>query len=104
MHFHPVTLTFQAFPSDWHCSEDELLLTHDFISTPDCSKVSGNDAISATMFISSACSLVPTIDKFLNHSIIGTSNFSQNWKLARVVSIPKKENNTNPANYKPLSI
>ena len=47
--------------------------------------------------------ITPTLTKLFNMSI-RSGIFPTNWKIARVVPIPKKGSKSNPQNYRPISI
>ena len=66
-------------------------------------KSSGTDDVSARMLKATADITTPTLTRLFNMSI-RTGSFPDCWKTARIVPIPKKGSNTNPGNYRPVSI
>ena len=70
----------------------------------DISKSSGTDGISARMLKSSALSIAPSLTKLFNLSLT-TGVLPSEWKLARVVPIPKSDSpSTSATGYRPISI
>ena len=68
------------------------------------SKSSGPDNITPRMLKSSAYSIVPSLTNLFNLSL-ATGIFPTDWKLARVVPVPKGDNlRVSTAGYRPISI
>ena len=67
------------------------------------SKSSGPDGIFAIVLKSCAPELAPVLNKLFqlsyNHGI-----FLSSWKLAHILTIPKKGNKSDPSNYRPIAI
>ena len=74
---------------------ESFLIAEEYVATVllnlDVSKSTGVDGISAKMLKQTALS-------------IATGCFPEDWKIARIVPIPKADNRSSPANYRPISI
>ena len=88
------------FPDELLCSEEEIEL---HLRVLDVKKSSGADGISAVMLKRTAHAIAPSLTTLFNLSL-KTGVFPRDWKLARVVPIPKIGAKSNPANYRPISL
>ncbi len=90
-----------GFPQELLCSKDfvaELLISLD------PSKSSGVDGISAKMLRSAAYSIASSLTNLFNQSLT-TGIYPKEWKLARIVPIPKSDcPGTSVTGYRPISI
>jgi len=82
------------------CTEEE---TYELLSNTDTTKANGHDDISALMLKRTALSIAPIVTELFNISI-SHGVLPQDWKTARVSPIPKSGDNTNPSNYRPVSL
>jgi len=73
------------------------------ISSLDTSKSTGADGVSAKMLKSTAPFIAKSLTKLFNKSL-RSGKFPSDWKVARVVPIPKGGDPESPANYRPISI
>ena len=89
-----------TFPEEFLCTE-ELVLK--LTSSLDVKKATGADEIPARMLKATAPSIISSVTKIFNLSLI-TGRFPAAWKFARIVPIPKAGDVTNPSNYRPISI
>ena len=84
-----------------------FLIAEEYVATVllnlDVSKSTGVDGISAKMLKQTALSIAPSLTKLFNLSIT-TGCFPEDWKIVRIVPIPKVDNRSSPANYRPISI
>ena len=87
-------------PDDFLCSIEEM---QHLLETLDVSKSSGPDGISARMLKSVAQSIAPSVTRLVNQSI-QSGCFPVFWKVSNIVPIPKSGDNTNPRNYRPISL
>ena len=87
-------------PEEFLCTEEEVI---DLLLSLDTTKANGPDGISATMLKSTAYSITPEITKLFNKSI-KSGRLPSGWKLSSVVPVPKGDDNTNVANYRPISL
>ena len=87
-------------PTNFVCTDH---MVHELIVNLDICKSSGTDDVSARMLKATADITTPTLTRLFNMSI-RTGLFPDCWKTARIVPIPKKGSNTNPGNYRPVSI
>ena len=87
-------------PTNFLCTDH---MVHELIVNLDIRKSSGTDDVSARMLKATADITTPTLTRLFNMSI-WTGLFLDCWKTARIVPIPKKGSNTNPGNYRPVSI
>ena len=69
----------------------------------DISKSAGPDGISAKMLKGTAVSIVYSLTKLFNQSIL-QGTLPRAWKIARIVPIPKNTEKSLPKNYRPISI
>ena len=69
----------------------------------DVSKSTGIDGISAKMLHHTALNVAPSLTKLFNLSI-RSGCCPNNWKVARIVPIPKADEMSSPADYRPISI
>ena len=94
---------------DWKAENcpQHLLSTEEsvfeLLSTLDITKSTGCDGISPKILKHTASSVALLQSKLINMSI-STGKFPKEWKLARVISIPKGTNVSSPAGYKPIII
>ena len=88
------------FPEEFLCTEDKML---SLISSLDTSKSTGADGVSAKMLKSTAPFIAKSLTKLFNKSL-RSGKFPSDWKVARVVPIPKGGDPESPANYRPISI
>ena len=88
------------FPEEFLCTEDKML---SLISSLDTSKSTGADGVSAKMLKSTAPFIAKSLTKLFNKSL-RSGKFPSDWKVARVVPIPKGGDIESPANYRPISI
>ena len=84
-------------PNNFLCTDH---MVYDLIVNLDIHKSSGTDDVSARMLKATADITTPTLTRLF----IRTGSFPDCWKTARIVPIPKKGSNTNPGNYRPVSI
>ena len=101
----PAGIHYDLNPSDYPC---DLLCTvdsvADLLANLDISKSSGVDDISARMLKSTAYSIAPSLTELFNLSLT-SGTFPSEWKLARVVPIPKTDTpSTSTSGYRPISI
>ena len=87
-------------PTNFLCTDH---MVHELIVNLDIRKSSGTDDVSARMLKATADITTPTLTRLFNMSI-QTGLFPDCWKTAQIVPIPKKGSNTNPGNYRPVSI
>ena len=69
----------------------------------DTTKSTGPDEISARMLKETAPAIAPGLTQLFNLSLT-TGCFPDDWKLARVVPVPKSSDHSSPSNYRPISI
>ena len=91
------TLDSALFPQEYLCTEDEVF---DLIAGLDDSKYSGPDGISVKMLQGTITSSLTALFNLSLSKVI----FSADWKLARIVPIPKATEMSSPTNYRPISI
>ena len=82
------------------CTEDSIF---DLLVALDTSKSTGHDEITAKMFKCTAESITPSLTKLFNFSI-STGVFPSEWKIGRIVPIPKGNNRLLPSGFRPISI
>ena len=103
----PLTDSLPAFELETDNCPSFLLSTEEsvlgLLHTLDTTKSTGCDGISPKMLKHTASSVAPLLSKLINLSI-STGKFPKEWKLARVVPIPKGTNRNLPAGYRPISI
>ena len=87
-------------PGNLLCTEDVIL---DLIVGLETYKATGPDDISARMLKETASTIAPSLTKLFNLSMT-SGNLPTEWKLARVVPVPKSNNLTSPSSYRPISI
>ena len=86
------------FPDDLQCSPDFVA---DILATLDVSKSSGPDDISPRMLKPTAYCIAPGLAKLFNSSL-AMGVFLTDWKLARIVPVPKNDNlKTSVSRYRP---
>ena len=73
------------------------------LSTLKCNKATGLDKISGKFLKEAATSIANPLCSIFNQSII-SGIFPDEWKLARVSPIYKKDEKSNPCNYRPISV
>ena len=73
------------------------------ISSLDTCKSTGADGVSAKMLKSTAPFIAKSLTKLFNKSL-RSGKFPSDWKVARVVPIPKGGDPESPVNYRPISI
>ena len=66
-------------------------------------KASGIDKISASLLRIAATNIAPIIARIINCSF-SSGKFSQRWKIAKVMPLFKSGANSNPCNYRPISV
>ena len=89
------------FPTDFLCSCDYVA---DMLSGLDLSKSSGPDDITPRMLKSTAYSITPSLTQIYTFSLT-SGIFPTDWKLARVVPVPKADNlRASVTGYCPISI
>ena len=69
----------------------------------DTTKANGPDGISARMLKGTVSSIVPSLTRLFNISIMA-GEFPHCWKESLVVPIPKSGDRSNPGNYRPISL
>ena len=86
-------------PTEILCIEDEVF---DLVASLDISKSAGPDGISAKMLKGTAVSIVNSLTKLFNQSIL-QGTLPRAWKIARIliVPIPKNTEKSLPKNYIP---
>ena len=90
-----------GFPQDLLCSEDAVA---ELLASLDPSKSSGVDGISAKMLRFAAYSIASSLSNLFNQSIT-TGTYPREWKLARIVPVPKSDcPSTSVTGYRPISI
>ena len=86
---------------------ETIQITEEYVATAllklDVSKSTGIDGVSAKMLKHTAISIAPSLTKLFNLSIT-TGCCPDDWKVARIVPIPKANKMSYPANYRPISI
>ena len=75
----------------------------DLICSIDPTKSSGPDQISARMLRATASSISPAVTQLFNTSI-KTGELPTDWKLALITPIPKRDDKSDPNNYRPVSL
>ena len=102
----PLSEESHIHPTPSTCPE-LFLIAEEYVATVllnlDVSNSSGVDSVSAKMLKQTALSIAPSLTKLINLSIT-TGCFPEDWKIARIVPIPKADNRSSPANYRPISI
>ena len=78
-------------------------MTFDLLCTLDTTKANGHDDISAKMLKETTMSITPAVTKLFNISI-RLGKLPDEWKIARVIPIPKLGNHSDPGNYRPMSL
>ena len=69
----------------------------------DVNKSTGHDGISPRMLKEAGYSIVPSLTKLINFSLL-ESKFPDSWKKANVIPIHKKGDKDDTNNYRPISI
>ena len=87
-------------PKEFLCTEEEVI---DLLLSLDTTKANGPDGISATMLKSTAYSIAPRITNLFNKSIM-SGRLPSAWKLSYIVPVPKGDDDSNVANYRPISL
>ena len=87
-------------PQDLLCTEDAI---YDLLTALDTTKSTGCDGISTKMLKFTADSITPTITTLFNLSI-SSGVFPTEWKMGRVVPVPKGTGGTLLSGYRPISI
>ena len=88
-------------PQEFLCTEEEVI---DLLLSLDTTKANGPDGISAIMLKSTAYSIAPRITNLFNKSILMSGRLPSVWKLSSVVPVPKGDDSSNVANYRPISL
>ena len=88
------------FPDDFLCSVEEV---EHLLASVDPSKASGADLLSAKMLMATATSIAPAITSLFNLSLT-QGQLPAEWKLACIMPIPKSQDKSDPANYRPISL
>ena len=91
------TCSANEFPDDFLCSVEEV---EHLLASVDTSKA---DLLSAKMLKATATSIAPAITSLFNLSLT-QGQLPAEWKLACIMPIPKSEDKSNPANYRPISL
>ena len=73
------------------------------ITSLDTTKSTGADGVSAKMLKSTAPYIAKSLTNLFNTSL-KSGKFPSDWKVARIVPIPKGGDPENPGNYRPISI
>ncbi len=81
-------------------SENEVI---DLLKCIKANKSPGPDLVTSMLLKQAGSSIVPSLTKLFNLSLSNCS-FPQSWKKANVVPIFKKDDNSNPTNYRPVSL
>ena len=90
-----------SFPDSLKCTSEYIA---NMLATLDTSKSTGPDDISSMMLKSAAYSIAPSLANLFNTSL-ATGILPSEWKLARVVPVPKSEaQKHSPSGYRPISI
>ena len=89
-----------ACPEDILCTEESIL---DHLMTLDVTKSTGCDGISARMLKCTAVSIAASLTELFNLSI-STGDVPSDWKIARIVPVPKGADQTLTSGYRPISI
>ena len=86
---------------------ENILISEAYVAnallTLEVSKSTGIDSISAKMLKHTACSIAPSLTKLFNLSV-SAGCLPEDWKVARIVPIPKADEMSSPTNYRPISI
>ena len=86
---------------------DDILCTVDevqhLLKSLDISKSNGPDGISARMLKETASSIAPSVTRLFN-LVLETGSFPVCWKMSHIVPIPKPGDQSNPSNYRPISL
>ena len=85
---------------DFLCTEEEVCA---LLSSINPSKSNGPDSITPRMLLSTAEVIAPAVTKLFNLSLT-QGKLPTEWKAARVVSIPKFSQTSNPSNYRSVSL
>ena len=92
---------YNNFPESLKCTSDYVT---DMLVMLDTSKSSGTDGISSMMLKSTAYSIASSLTKLFNTSL-AEGTLPAEWKLARVVPVPKSDAQKKIASgYRPISI
>ena len=75
----------------------------EFIYAPDPAKATGLDGLGPRILKLAAHILAPSITSLINKNI-ETSTFPSNLKVAKIHPINKNRNESDPSNYRPISI
>ena len=86
-------------PSELLCTEG----VYEELTSLDVTKSVGSDGISGKMLKMTAISIAPQLTTLFNLSI-STGRFPSNWKVGRIVPIPKGKQNKKLTNYRPISV
>ena len=97
---HHFTCSANEFPDDFLCSVEEV---EHLLASVDPSKASGADLLSAKMLKATATSIAPAITSLFNLSLT-QGQLPAEWKLACIMPIPKSQDKSDPANYRPISL
>ena len=71
------------------------------LASVDSFKASGADPLSAKMLKATATSIASVITSLFNLSL---TQLPAEWKLACIMPIPKSQDKSDPANYRPISL
>ena len=85
---------------DIQCTVDEV---QHLLKSLDISKSNGPDGISARMLKETASSIAPSVTRLFN-LVLETGSFPVCWKMSHIVPIPKSGDQSNPSNYRPISL
>ena len=101
----PLTDEDLQAPISPSCPES-ILIAEEYVATAllklDVSKSTGIDGVSSRMLKYTALNIAPSLTKLFNLSII--AGCPDDWKIARIVPIPKANDMSSPSNYRPISI
>ena len=97
-----------------HCSSDSQPLTLDFVNVSeravfellsdlDTTKACGPDLIPARLLKEGAAEISPSLTKIFNLSLC-SGTLPQDWLSAHIVPVHKKNDKSDPSNYRPISL
>ena len=87
-------------PSELLCTEEGV---YEELTSLDVTKSVGSDGISGKMLKMTAISIAPQLTTLFNISI-STGRCPSDWKVGRIVPIPKGKQNNKLTNYRPISV
>lgn len=99
--------TLPEFEAPDYNTLDQILITDDDVKEAikllNPNKAPGPDLISPKLLKEGAQQLIPPLRKLFNISL-AMKEFPASWKKANVTAIHKKDDRTNPSNYRPISL